>query len=220
MKAGVVIPCYNEEAGIRETVAGALRYVPEAIVVDDGSLDETGRQARRGGAFVLSHQRNRGKGEALRTGFEYVTRNKDWDAIIVIDGDGQHDVTEIPKFIKAAECSSLVLGNRMENAGDMPRLRWLTNKFTSWLISRLVHQDIPDSQCGFRLLKREVFADIAFSSSRYDAESEILLRAARKGYNITSVPVKSIYRGELSYINPFLDTVKFFKLINNWRKER
>lgn len=218
MKTGVLIPCYNEAATIAGTVSGVSKYLPGVIVVDDGSTDETYKQAEVAGAEVLRHVSNKGKGAALRTGFEYINKNKNWDAVIIMDGDGQHDCAEIPKFIKESERSSLVLGNRMDNAGNMPRVRWLTNKFTSWVISKLAGCVVPDSQCGFRLIKTALLPEIEFNTSRYDTESEILLQVAAKGHMISSVPIKSIYQGESSSINPFRDTLRFFILVRKWLK--
>lgn len=220
MKVGALIPCFNEEVAVTGTVKGTLAYLPEAIVVDDGSTDDTARRARQAGAEVLRHSLNQGKGAALKTGFSYVLQYTDWQAVIILDGDGQHDWTEIPKFIVAAQYCSLVLGNRMGQAENMPLVRWLTNKFMSWLISRLTGQQIPDSQCGYRLLKRDLLKDLHLRTCRYDTETEILFQAAAQNYQITSVPVGSIYRGETSYINSLKDTIRFIRLIKTWFNNR
>lgn len=83
----------------------------------------------------------------------------------------------------------------------------------SWLLSRLTKQKIPDTQCGFRLIKSQVLKHIKLMTSQYETESEILIKAARLGYKIESVPIKTIYVGEKSRINPFLDTLRFIRLI-------
>ena len=108
MKVGVLIPCYNEAAAIGETVRGARSYLPEVIVVDDGSGDDTARAAREAGAEVLQHPVNQGKGAALQTGFSYIVKHKDWAALIILDGDGQQNWKDIPKFISAAEKAEVV----------------------------------------------------------------------------------------------------------------
>lgn len=95
----------------------------------------------------------------------------------------------------------------------MPLLRVLTNKFMSRLISSIVKQEIPDTQCGFRLIKSDVLRILNLRTCKYDTESEILIKAARSGFKIESVPIDSIYRGEKSKINPLIDSIRFFKLI-------
>lgn len=216
MKICVLIPCYNEGTTIREVTKGILEYLPEAIVVDDGSSDNTYHEALDAGARVLRHEQNKGKGAAINTGFEYILGQTDWEAVIVMDGDKQHDWHEIPLFVDAAKFASIVVGNRMDNAVGMPFIRLATNKVTSWILSKLARCKIPDSQCGYRLYKREILENIEIQSQKYDAESEILLKAAKQGYSISAVPVKSIYLGEVSYINPFKDTIRFFRLIKKW----
>lgn len=218
MKVVVLIPCYNETLSISDVVKAAFLYVKDIIVVDDGSLDGTGESAQTAGAIVLRHQVNRGKGESLRTGFSYIIENKNWDAVIIMDGDGQHDPVVIPRFIEIAqrENAGIVIGDRMSGLdakGAMPLIRWLTNKTTSYIISKLTGQKIPDSQCGYRLIKTNVIENLVLSTSRFDTESEILIKSAKRGYRIISMPIKIIYRNEVSHINPFIDTLRFIRLI-------
>lgn len=221
VKIGVLIPCYNGASTIKEVVAGVRAMLPEVIVVDDGSSDNTYREAEDAGACVLRHSNNQGKGAALRTGFEYIKKSRDWDAVILMDADGQHDWCEIPKFIETAqkERAGIVLGNRMGGAATgMSWLRWWTNKVTSCVISKICKQEISDSQCGYRLIKTEVLRDLALTTSRFETESEILINAASRGYSIYSIPIKSIYKGERSYIHPVRDTIRFIKLCKRFLK--
>lgn len=218
LRSGVLIPCYNEALSIGDVVKGTLLYVQEVIVIDDGSTDRTDTIAKAAGAIVLRHPENKGKGEALRTGFRYIKENKDWDAVIIMDADGQHDPGEIPRFIQIAQTqnASIVVGDRMSNiwrSRQMPFIRWLTNKTTSYIISKLTKQKIPDSQCGYRLINTNVLKNLELSTSRFETESEILIKAARMGFKITSLPIKIIYHAETSYINPIKDTMRFIKLI-------
>lgn len=214
MKTCVIIPTYNES----KAIAGLVRQIHEqnleVVVVDDGSQDNTSQIARDNGATVLRNETNQGKGAALIKGFNYVL-NKDFDAIIAMDGDGQHLTTEIPFFIRLAEFSdtAIVIGNRMQQRKNMPLVRVLTNKFMSWLISYVAGQKIPDTQCGFRLIKTEVLEKLKLSTSKYETESEIIIKASRLGFKIESVPIKTIYEGEKSQINPLVDTLRFFKYI-------
>jgi hypothetical protein len=132
-----------------------------------------------------------------------------------MDGDGQHLPEDIPYFMRLAENSDsgIFIGNRMSKAQGMPRLRILTNKFMSWLVSKITKQNIPDTQCGFRLIKRAVLEKLDLTTSKYETESEILIKAARLGCKIESVPIKTVYQGEKSQINPFIDTLRFAKFI-------
>lgn len=226
MRTCALIPCYNEALTIRDVVEGVLSYIEDIIVIDDGSTDGTGIMAHKGGAMVICHRENKGKGEALRTGFNYIKGSDKWDSVIILDGDGQHDWHEIPRFLEIAQRTkaSIVVGDRMTGIlpfRHMPIIRWLTNKTTSYIISRLAGQRIPDSQCGYRLIRTDVIKDLELLTSRFDTESEILIKSARRGYKIVSLPVRTIYRGEVSYINPVRDTLRFIKLIyaNICRKE-
>lgn len=214
LKLCVLIPAFNEEKTIGEVVEKARQFVSDVVVVDDGSSDKTSSRATEKGAFCLRHTENRGKGASLQAGFEYIL-NRDIEAVIILDGDGQHDPSEIPKFLTFFEKGKydIILGNRMSNPEGMPLIRWLTNKFMSAVISRLSGQKIPDSQCGYRLISRVVLEKVKCNSRNYDLESEILIKASRAGFRIGSVPIASIYSGQQSKINSIIDTIRFFKLL-------
>ena len=133
-----------------------------------------------------------------------------------MDSDGQHLASEAGYFVDAWEKGAdVVVGDRMADNDNMPWLRKRTNEFTSWVISRVAGARIPDSQNGYRLFDAEVLRSVKLESRRYDMESEILIRAARQGYRIASVPISTIYHDEESSINPFVDTFRFFRLV--WR---
>lgn len=214
MKVCVLLPAYNEEKRIGELIEQIKTYGLDVIVIDDGSSDNTAEICRQAQAIVISHQQNKGKGQALRTGFKFILDN-DYDAAVIMDSDGQHLPEEINIFIVHAKNSGadIIIGNRMLDPQGMPLLRILTNRFTSLLISFIAKIKIPDSQCGFRLIRRSVFEKLKLSTDKYDTESEILIQAARQGCKIESVPVKSIYDHNRSLINPISDTVRFFNLI-------
>ena len=214
MKTLALIPCFNEEAAIADVVRGCLRHTDAVLVVDDGSSDDTALRARQAGAVVIRHPRNLGKGVALNAGYAYAVR-EGCDAVITLDGDGQHDPGEIPKFIEAAASSDvhIVLGCRMADVSEMPRIRRFTNRTTSRFVSWLSGQKIEDSQTGFRLIKREVLEAVRCTTRNYDAEPEILIKAGRKGFRIGEVPVATIYHGGKSSINPVVDTWRFIRLV-------
>lgn len=210
----VIIPTYNEA----KTIGGLVKQIRgqglPVIVIDDGSQDNTSKVAQDNGAVILKNERNFGKGASLIKGFDYAL-NKDFDAVIIIDGDGQHEASDIPYFIRIAKYSDsgIFIGNRLFKPKNMPWIRLLTNKIMSWFISSVARQKIPDTQCGFRLIKKEVLERINLKTCKYETESEVLIRASRLGFKIESVPIKSIYSGEKSQINPFIDTLRFIRFI-------
>ncbi len=218
MKICAIIPAYNEEKNIRWLVSSLKKSGYAVLVIDDGSSDGTSNEASSAGAEVLRNGVNQGKGASLIRGFSHVKRG-DFDGVIVMDGDGQHLPEDIPALLSAAGAGgNLVVGNRMARPGEMPLSRWLTNKFMSFLLSCLTKQRISDSQCGFRFISASTLAKLNLSCSNYEIESEMLLAAGRSGCKILSVPVKSVYRGTKSQIDPLLDTVRFFRFI--WRQLR
>jgi glycosyltransferase involved in cell wall biosynthesis len=218
MRTLVIIPCKNLEAHIAKVVRKVrdLGLGLDVLVVDDGSTDETGETARAAGAAVVAHPRNMGKGAALATGFRYAVA-QGYDAVITMDGDEQHDPASIPRFLETMSDGAydVVVGSRMDAVRDMPPIRIWTNRTTSRIVSRLAGQDIPDSQSGYRALRTAVVDGMRLVTSRYDTESEILIRAGRRGFSIGAVPIESIYTDGVSHINPFVDTLRFIRLV--WR---
>lgn len=185
------------------------------VVIDDGSDDQTFEIARMAGASILRHEKNKGKGEALKTGFRYAQK-KNYHALVTMDADLQHDPESIPDFVRMAEnTSGIIIGTRKRNLKIMPFARWLTNNLTSAIVSVLSSQSVRDSQSGYRLISTEVLKNLKLESKKYDLESEILIKAKRKGFKIDEVPVKTIYGGGKSFINPLIDTGRFIKLM--WR---
>lgn len=215
-----VIPAYNEQTHIGEVVLRTRAQLDHVLVVDDGSNDKTAERARAAGALVIAHPQNRGKGEAIKTGLRYWL-DRGIEFVIILDSDGQHRPEEIDRFLAIAMLSQkpkLVLGNRMNNVSRMPYVRRLVNRFMSWEISRLCRQTIPDTQCGFRMLHRDLIPDLLGGAARFDYETEMLFIASRKGFRIYSVPISTVYSDEVSSIHPVRDTVRFFKLIQRYRR--
>jgi glycosyltransferase involved in cell wall biosynthesis len=130
---------------------------------------------------VHSFAANRGKGHALLAGFE---RLREFDAVVTLDADGQHPPACLPAFVAAAEAGAdLVLGRR-EITPDMPPARRFANRFSSSWCTALAGQPIHDSQCGYRLYRREVLLRTPVRASRYEVETEMAVRAARLGFRI------------------------------------
>ena len=211
----VVIPAFNAA----ETVADIVRRVKgqglPVLVVDDGSSDQTASLAAAEGAIVISHLRNQGKGSALRTGFNYALRSS-YDGVVTMDSDGQHDPGDIRRLIEAGERqhAGIVVGNRMANGpAMMPRGRRWANQVMSRIVSSLSRQDIPDSQCGFRLIRKEVLDSVPLSAKAFDIETEVLLAAAKRRWKTISVPVQTIYARQRSHIRPVRDGWRFLRMV-------
>ncbi|UCB53259.1 MAG: glycosyltransferase family 2 protein [Candidatus Zixiibacteriota bacterium] len=216
-KIAVIIPTYNAGTTIAELIESISRFVSreDIVVIDDGSCDRTFETARTTGAMILKHDANRGKGEALKTGFRYA-RRRNCPAVITLDADLQHDPESIPDFVRKANgFSGIIIGTRKRSLRIMPFGRWLTNNLTSAIVSVLSGQSIRDSQSGYRLITAQVLKSVKLDSKKYDLESEILIKAKRKGFDITEVPIRTIYAGGRSFINPLVDTARFIRLM--WR---
>ncbi len=216
MTVGAIIPALNAAAQLPALLAELQRGQPppRLLVVDDGSSDGTADAARAAGADVLRHDANQGKGAALATGYRHAL-DAGWDWAYTLDADGQHLPAEMPRFLAAAlqEGWDVVVGTRMADPAGMPWLRRATNRVTSAVVSGLAGQRIPDSQCGYRLFRVAPLAGLILRTTRYDTESEILVRLARRGCRIGSVPITSVYGGESSSIRPLRDTARFLRLV-------
>ena len=212
MKICAVIPAFNDESTISRVVEETRRQIDHVVVVDDGSTDDTSRLAEGAGAHVIRLSKNRGKGNALRVSFRYALAHE-FDAIITLDADLQHDPSEIPKFIKSytTHKSNLVIGNRLQDKEKIPRIRYGPNRIGTYTFSWLIGQAVKDSQCGFRLYDRAVMANIYILNDGFEAEADILLRAGKRGYKIDFVPIKPIYfsnHQHRSYYRPVKDTFR------------
>jgi glycosyltransferase involved in cell wall biosynthesis len=188
-----IVPAHNEAATVARVIQGIRKHLPGIFVVDDGSDDDTAREAEAAGATILRHPLRRGKGEALKTGFSHALRNGA-TAAMTLDADGQHDTEEIPRFIEAYRQGSgdIIIGSRMAEERHIPLKRKLANKSGTWFMSLATGMTIPDTQSGFRLYGHNALA-LPLRSSEFETELEVLLRAARAGLRIASVPVRAIY---------------------------
>ena len=219
-KTAAVIPAYNEEKHIGDVVRRTRQMLDDVLVVDDGSADTTAERAREAGAQVIVHEQNQGKGETIKTGLRYWLERQ-FDYVIILDADGQHPPEEIDRFVTAALSANepkLVLGNRMTDLATMPLVRRFVNRWMSEQISALCGQEIPDTQCGYRLLHRQLIPELLGGAARFDYETEMLILASRKGFRIASVPISTVYSDEVSSIHPVRDTIRFFKLMRRYKK--
>jgi glycosyltransferase involved in cell wall biosynthesis len=212
-----IIPAYSEGKFIGDVVARVLQHVGRVWVVDDGSKDDTADAARAAGAHVYRHSINKGKGAAIKSGLEHPVA-AEVSFFLFLDGDGQHDPDDIPAFFAVMNESDvdLIVGNRMNQLSSMPLVRRLTNKFMSWQIGTICQMPLPDSQCGFRLARRELLRILCAPSDRFEFETESLILAARGGYRLGWVPIRTIYANQQSKIRPFCDTIRYGRLIGKY----
>ena len=208
----MVIPCFNEGAGIATLVLEVRQHLPFVMVVDDGSTDDTSAAAAGAGATVIRHAQNLGKGAALKTGLSAaLKRGFEW--VLTLDGDGQHRPQDLPAFFCCAEQAGaqLVIGNRMHNPRAIPWLRRVVNRWMSRRLSDHAGQLLPDSQCGFRLINLKAWASVPLETDRFEIESEMLLAFIRAGYRVEFVPIQVVGRGRSSHIRPVTDSLRWWK---------
>jgi glycosyltransferase involved in cell wall biosynthesis len=193
------IPALNAERTIASVVIGCQKYVDRVVVCDDGSTDMTGLIAAKLGAVVLTHPKNMGKGEALRSLFAEA-RKEQADAMVTLDSDGQHSPDDIPKVLDGLSGADVVIGSRFLGAGkDVPGPRRVMNK----VLNVMTLDGITDTQSGFRGYGRKAIDSIVPSEMGMGVDSEILLEASRRRLTIVEVPVSVKYGiGKTSTHNP------------------
>jgi glycosyltransferase involved in cell wall biosynthesis len=222
VKYQVIIPAYNADGTLEELIRRIRTVVPDTaiLVVDDGSTDRTPEIIAKLDVDQIRHQSNRGKGEALKTGFARAIET-DADAVIQLDADLQHEPESIPEFREAFGRgeADILIGTRRFDPSIMPLSRRLTNRLTSSIITRMTGAYVADSQSGYRMIARKVIENVHPESSRFDYESEFLIRAIRAGYTVGEVPIKTVYQGEESFIHPLRDTARFIRLMGLFWKD-
>ncbi len=216
-----VIPAYREEVHVRGVAERVCAQLDHVLVIDDGSSDATAARAREGGAEVTVHPENRGKGDAIKTGLRHWLSRDEIEFILLLDADGQHLPEEIGRFFSAAATTDagLFVGTRMNDVREMPFVRRAVNRYMSHRVSRACGQEVPDTQCGYRMIERTLVRHLLDGTSRFDYETEMLIVASRQGFRIASVPISTIYSDEVSSIHPVRDTIRFFKLMRRYDKK-
>ncbi|MEA3337532.1 MAG: glycosyltransferase family 2 protein [Chloroflexota bacterium] len=213
-----LIPAYNEAERVGPVVVEASQHLP-VLVVDDGSRDATAQIAEQAGATVLQQVPNQGKGAALRAGMQWAL-DRDYQAVVTLDADGQHDPAEIPLFLDACEKShpDLIIGAR--NFEQMPAIRRMSNMVGRWSFSWALGQQVRDNQSGYRLLNRRMMEAVLGSQEQgFEFEVEMIVTCVRQGYQLEWVPISTIYAGETSHINPMDHAASWVRMVRQTRKK-
>ena len=204
-----VIPTYNNGRTVADIVRGVLRNGLPVIVVDDGSTDETAHSLEGLDIHLVCHPKNRGKGVALKTGFEEA-RRLGYKFALTIDADGQHDPDDIPALVAAAGDKTLVIGSRNIAADGMSSGSTFANKFSNFWFTVQTGRKLPDTQTGFRVYPLESLPSLKLLTARYEAELTLLVFSAWKGLRLVPVPVRVYYpEDRVTHFRPFAD---FFRI--------
>ncbi len=217
----VAIPAYQAAPSVGDVVRRSRLILPEVLVVDDGSDDDTSGEAQRAGAEVISLPVNRGKGDALEIAFEELF-GRGFSAVVTLDADGQHLPEEIPVLIRAAAGDAdLVLGTRDHLFAQMGRVRRLSNRLSSRAIALLAGQALRDIQTGFRWYSKRLIESIGFPEARFEAESAVVVRAVRRGFRTVAVPVRLGFADgrTTSHYRPVIDSLHIAVAVTRARFE-
>lgn len=210
-KIAVVIPAYNAAKTIGRVIGqlvdrGFKRE--NIIVINDGSTDRTAEVVRGSAVALIDREKNRGKGAALKAGIS-LARRMGLDRAFVIDADGQHDVSDMARFLEQNGDYEILIGERQDVLRRMPLARRLTNRTVNLVVSLLSGVRTTDVQCGLRYLDLRIFDEMGLKTNRYEMESEMVIDAGRRKYRVGFVPVQTIYGQEHSHIHPLADTMRF-----------
>ena len=210
MATCVLIPAYNAERTIEAVVRDCLVHDMPLVVVDDGSSDRTAQLLAHFPLTLLRHERNRGKGAALKTGFAWALE-AGFDGVVTIDADGQHDASAIPALVMAAREAEpgIMIASRYRQFEQMAGLRKIWNRIGVWFMRTRTGFEITDSQSGFRYYSGTLLAHVSMDSEGYALEMEILIKAWKSGFCISSIPVAALVVDgrPTSHYRPFRDTV-------------
>lgn len=219
MPAAIVIPAYNEARTIRGIAERSLRQCALVIVVDDGSTDGTSAALEGLGVQLLRHDRNEGKAASLWDGFQHaLARNV--DAVVTLDGDGQHQPEDVSRMLLAAgdHPHRVIVAARLIGRESYPTARRRANLFADFWISWASGHPIADSQSGQRLYPAALLRQIQVrhdAGAAFTFESEALIQAARLDYTTVAVPIAALYdpAGRPSHFRPVRDVARIAAML-------
>jgi len=194
VKTIAVIPAYNEESQLEGVIKNVKKYIPDVIVVDDGSTDATISVAKDAGANVISHVENCGAGAATMTGID-AARAMGAEIIVTIDADDQHNPDDIPALLRPLENnhSDVVFANRFGQRNRIPIIRRAANWCGNVLTLLTTGKWISDSQCGFKAFGPRAIEEIDLKMSGFEFCSEIVREASQHRWRIRQIPTKVLY---------------------------
>ena len=197
MSVAAAIPVYNEATVIEDVIAGVRPYVDRIVVVDDGSNDGCGTVATAAGAEVEIHDRNRGKGVALRTALAWAKACPEISELVLIDGDGQHDHEDIPRLVAELRQQDLdiLVGSRFLGQSTAPLYRLFGLHVLSASAGLGSGIYVTDSQSGYRILSRRAIDQLVLTEDAFAVESEMQFEAAAKGLRLAETPIEIRYTG-------------------------
>ncbi|MBU0474430.1 MAG: glycosyltransferase family 2 protein [Bacteroidetes bacterium] len=209
----VVIPIFNEIEFLDELLQRVSLFSSNIICVDDGSTDGSKELLEPNDKVTLiSNGKNRGKGYALKVGL-LKSLEFNCDFVVAIDADLQHLPEQIPEFVAALKDYDLVIGNRLHSLKGMPLQRIISNKITSWLLSKKVGIKILDSQSGFRAFRKEIIKSILPFETGFEAETEMLINATLNKNSIGYVKIPIIYNNNKSKMHAFQAIFGFLRVL-------
>jgi glycosyltransferase involved in cell wall biosynthesis len=211
-RVAALVPAYEAAASVGQVVEGTRAVLPDVVVVDDGSRDATGAVARAAGATVLRQEPNAGKGAGLVRGFSHL-RDAGFTHAVTLDADGQHYPDEIPTLLAALPLDgrAIVVGVRRKEGHEIAAAARFGNWVADCLMTVIAGQALPDTQSGFRVYPLAETLALGTEGTRYDFETEVLLRAARRGLPLVGVPVRVHYppiAERVSHFDPWTDTLR------------
>lgn len=204
MSTITLIPAFNEEKSISHVIKETQKYTDDILVIDDGSTDNTSEIASENGAYTIKHPTNMGKGVALKSGFDYI-KDLNYDIVITIDADNQHNPNEIPKLLDAINNGAdFVNGSRYLNGPEenTPAYRRIGQQVLDIATNITTGLKITDSQSGFRAFTKKTCQYFKFRDTGFGIESEMLADAAEAKLKIVEVPITVRYDVDGSTKNP------------------
>lgn len=191
------IPVYNEAPTVHSVLDEVSKYAPNILVVNDGSTDETSiRLSERANIDVINHSENRGYGAALKSAFRYAIE-KNYEFVVTLDCDGQHQPQRIPRFISACQNVDIVSGSRylkdFEGDSEPPAQRVLINKQITRQLNNRFGLHLTDAFCGFKAYRTSTLAMLDIQDDGYAMPLELWTQAAMQNFRIIEIPVPRLY---------------------------
>jgi len=215
MKIFIIVPAFNEAKRIGKVLHDLKKVNLPVIVVDDGSKDKTYQVAQRYGFNVLRHSINLGKGAAMKTG-AIAAFSLGADAVIFIDSDGQHKVSDLPKFIKVLQSGKFDVVFGVRDMLKVPFIRRVGNSIASLLVWSFFNIRVLDLLCRYRAITKKAFGKIEWYSDGYSVETEMVALTGKNSLKHCEIPVSTVYYDKFKGLTP-LEGVGIIADVIKWR---